>query len=205
MSPHRIELHRRDALRAECLDHIDALYGMALRMTRNTEDAQDLVQDTYLKAVRNLDRYREEGSCKAWLFRILTNTYIDRYRRARRAPDEIEFDDEGTTGLYDRFETDPGPAGLPAPSASEDLETYLARFVDDEVKAAIDAVPEVFREAILLRDLEGFSYQEIANLLEVPIGTVMSRLFRGRRLLKERLRDYASSRGYRSAERPRHG
>lgn len=192
--------HRR-RLRQECLDHLDALYGAALRMTRNRQDAEDLVQETYLKAVRALDRYREEAGCKAWLFKILTNTYIDLYRKRRRAPTPVEFDDEGATGIYDRIvERFPGDAeGETELHDAEDVEDFLSRFVADEVKAAIDDLPDIFRELVVLRDLEGFSYKECAEMLEIPIGTVMSRLHRGRKMLQERLWDYAVRRGYVSA------
>lgn len=176
------------------MSHLDALFGAALRMTGDRQDAEDLVQDTYSKAIRNLHRYREGGSCKAWLFRILTNTYIDRYRKARRSPVPVELDEEGRTGLYDRLLDAPEEAA-PAFDVA-DLDEFLGRFVGDEIKRAMDGLPEIFRTAIALRDLEGFSYQEIADMLEIPIGTVMSRLFRGRQLLKEALRDYAVRTGY---------
>jgi RNA polymerase sigma-70 factor (ECF subfamily) len=163
-------------------------------MTGDRQDAEDLVQDTFVKAIRNLYRYREGGSCKAWLFRILTNAYIDRYRKARRSPVPIELDEESRTGLYDRLLDAPGEAA--AAFDLSDLDDYLGRFVGDEVKRAVDGLPEIFRTAIALRDMEGFSYQEIAEMLEIPIGTVMSRLFRGRRLLQESLREYAVRQGY---------
>lgn len=197
--PHASEssTDRRTRLREECLAHIDALYGAALRMTKNPLDAEDLVQETYLKAVRNLHRYREEAGCKGWLFRILTNTYIDVYRKRRRRPDEVEFDDEGATGIYDRIvATYPGETG-PGPLHSADgLEDFLDRFMADEVKAAIDELPDIFRELIVLRDLEGFSYKECAEMLEIPVGTVMSRLHRGRKALQEQLWEYAAEHGY---------
>ncbi|MBW3660818.1 MAG: sigma-70 family RNA polymerase sigma factor [Gemmatimonadetes bacterium] len=192
---------RRARLREECLGHLDALYGAALRMTKNRQDAEDLVQETYLKAVRNLDRYREDAGCKPWLFRILTNTYIDLYRKRKRRPHEVEFDDEGATGIYDRIvlsfpsEKEEGPLHSPG-----GLDDFLHRFMADEVKAAIDELPDVFRELIVLRDIEGFSYRECAEMLEIPIGTVMSRLHRGRKSLQERLWDYAAEKGYVSPE-----
>jgi len=190
------------ALRQECLEQLDALYGAALRMTRNREDAEDLVQETYLKAVRGRDRFREDASCKAWLFRILTNAYIDRYRRAQRQPRAVELDEEGATGLYDDALDD----GLSDPSDPDadtaDLEWFLSLSMSDPVKAAIDGLPDPFRELVVLRDLEGFSYRECANLLGIPVGTVMSRLHRGRRLLREALAAHARRHGYRGAEEP---
>ncbi|MDX1660510.1 MAG: sigma-70 family RNA polymerase sigma factor [Gemmatimonadota bacterium] len=188
---------RRARLREECLAHLDALYGGALRMTKNRQDAEDLVQETYLKAVRNLHRYREDAGCKGWLFRIMTNTYIDLYRKRKRRPDKVEFDEEGATGIYDRivsnYPGDPEPGPL---HSADGLDDFLHRFMADEVKAAIDELPDVFRELIVLRDLEGFSYKECAEMLEIPIGTVMSRLHRGRKALQEELWEFAVKRGY---------
>ena len=196
MSPDtRPTANQQRALREQCLGHLDGLYGAALRMTGNRQDAEDLVQETYLKAVRNLHRYRDDGTCKAWLFRILTNTYIDRYRKSRRSPTPVELEEEGTTGLYDQMIGSDEEAGMPSPDL-QDLDEFLERFVSDEVKQAFDELPEIFRTAIALRDIEGFSYQEIAEMLEIPIGTVMSRLYRGRRILQDGLRAYAERRGY---------
>lgn len=184
-------------LREECLDHLDALFGAALRMTKNRHDAQDLVQETYLKAVRNLHRYRAEAGCKSWLFTILTNTYIDLYRKRKRRPEKVEFDDEGATGIYDRIvstfpaDEDEGPL-----HSRGDLEDFLHRFMPDEVKAAIDELPDIHREVIILRDLEGFAYKECADMLDIPVGTVMSRLYRARKALQEALWEYAARRGY---------
>lgn len=181
-------------LRDECLTHVDALYGAALRMTGNRQDAEDLVQETYLKAVRDLDRHREIASVRGWLFRILTNTYIDRYRKARRSPSEVVFEDEGP---FDRAADLDDNTGLDAEALLRDpreIEAFLVRFVSDDVKAAVDELPETFRLAVVLRDLLGFSYKEIGEQLSVPIGTVMSRLFRGRRMIQEHLREHARER-----------
>lgn len=188
---------RRDRLREECLTHVDALFGAALRMTRNRQDAEDLVQETYLKAVRSFHRYHEDAGCKAWLFRILTNTYIDLYRKRNRLPDEVEFEDDGATGVYDRFAPSyPGEREAGPLESSAGLDAFLHRFMADEVKAAIDDLPGIFRELIVLRDLEGFSYRECAEMLDIPVGTVMSRLHRGRRSLQEALHGYAVENGY---------
>ena len=177
---------RSRSLREECIQHLDALYGAALRMTRDPHDAEDLVQDTYLKAMRALPRYREDAACKSWLFRILTNTYIDVYRKRRRSPMEVEFEEEGPSGSA----VDAGDAGL----VRDD--DWLSRVFDDDVKAAIDELPDAFRELIVLRDLEGFTYRECSDMLGIPIGTVMSRLHRGRGALSRRLRAYGARRGY---------
>ena len=181
-------------LRDECLTHVDALYGAALRMTGNRQDAEDLVQETYLKAVRDLDRQREIASIRGWLFRILTNTYIDRYRKARRSPTEVPFEDEGP---FDRAAGLDDHPGLDAEALLRDpreIEAFLVRFVSDDVKAAVDELPETFRIAVVLRDLLGLSYKEMSEQLSVPIGTVMSRLFRGRRMIQEHLREHARER-----------
>lgn len=184
----------------ECLQHLDALYRTALRMTRHAEDAEDLVQDTYLKAVRSIGSYEETAGTRAWLFRILTNAWIDRYRSRRRTPETVELTESG--GLYDLFlETRSSDAAPQAGSSlaawsDADLDAFLRRFVSDEVKAAVESLPPTFRVVLLLRDLEGFSYREIADILGVPIGTVMSRLFRARQALQSRLAEYARSHGF---------
>ncbi|MFN2432336.1 MAG: sigma-70 family RNA polymerase sigma factor [Gemmatimonadota bacterium] len=188
------------AVLEECLLHMDALYRSALRMTRNPQDAEDLVQDTYLKATRSVDRYRETAGVRAWLFRILTNAWIDRYRSRRRTPETVELTEEG--GLYDLFLEGRGEASAPAPTAGSaadwtdaELEDFLRKSVGDEVKVAIESLPPGFRLAFLLRDVEGFSYREIAEITGVPIGTVMSRLHRARQALQERLARHARTHG----------
>lgn len=199
----RPEDERRARLRHECLEHLDALYGAALRMTKNRQDAEDLVQETYLKAVRNLHRYREEAGCKAWLYRILTNTYIDLYRKRKRRPNEVELDEEGGTGIYDRIvSTFPGGSTEGPLHDVGAVEDFLHRFMSDEVKAAIDDLPDIYRELIVMRDLEGFTYKECADMLEIPIGTVMSRLHRGRKTLQDRLWEFAARKGYVRQEEP---
>jgi len=192
---------QQQALREECLRHLDVLYGAALRMTRNRQDAEDLVQETYLKAIRNLHRYRDDGSCKAWLFRILTNTFIDRYRSSQRAPRPVEFEDEAASSAQDQpdEETRAGET-IEALSDHHSMHEFLSKFMVDEVKSAIDGLPDIFRDAIVLRDIQGFSYQEVADALGIPIGTVMSRLYRGRRLLQDSLWDFAVEHGYTKAE-----
>lgn len=183
------------AILEECLGHMHPLYRAALRMTRNTADAEDLVQDAYLKATRSVDRYREGSGTRAWMFRILTNAYIDRYRQRMRAPEMVELTEEG--GLYDLFlESRPAEEVDAGVWRDEDLEDFLHKSVGDEVKAALESLPPAFRLVLILRDLEGFSYREIAEMTGVPAGTVMSRLFRARRGLQERLARYARRHGY---------
>jgi RNA polymerase sigma-70 factor (ECF subfamily) len=174
----------------QAMEFMAPLYSAALRMTRNPADAEDLVQETYLKAYRGFGGFTEGTNLKAWLYRILTNTYINSYRSKKRRPEETELDEVEDRDLYRRL------GGLEAVAASRSAEDELMDFfTDDEVKAAIEALPEQFRMAVLLADVEGFSYKEIAEILDIPIGTVMSRLHRGRKSLQKRLFDYASQRG----------
>ena len=172
------------------MEHMPALYTAARRMTRNPADAEDLVQETFLKAYRSFDRFEEGTNLKAWLYRILTNTFINSYRAAKRRPEKADVEDVEDLYLYRRLgDLNSGGFGR---SAEEEV---LQGITDDEVKQAIESLPETFRMAVLLADVEGFSYKEIAEITEVPIGTVMSRIHRGRRALQKALTDYAATRG----------
>lgn len=172
-----------------------SLYSGALRMTRNPADAEDLVQETYLKAYRAFGSFQEGTNLKAWLYRILTNTFINTYRAKKRRPDESDLEEVEDLYLYRRL------GGLEAAEVGRSAEDELLDHVTDtEVKEAIESLPEQFRVAVLLADVEGFSYKEIAEILDVPIGTVMSRLHRGRKALQKRLLDYAVNHGL--ADRP---
>ena len=172
------------------MEHMPSLYTAALRMTRNPADAEDLVQETYLKAYRAFNSFTEGTNLKAWLYRILTNTYINTYRAKKRRPEESDIDDLENFYLYRRL------GGLEGASAGRSAEDeVLDHFTETEVKEAIEALPEQFRMAVLLGDVEGFSYKEIAEILDVPIGTVMSRLHRGRRALQKRLYEFGRQRG----------
>jgi len=169
---------------------MSALYGAALRMTRNPADAEDLVQETYLKAYRGFGGYKEGTNLKAWLYRILTNTFINTYRSKKRRPEQTQLDEVEDLYLYRRL------GGLEAASLGRSAEDELMDFfTDTEVKEALEALPEQFRLAVILADVEGFAYKEIADILDIPIGTVMSRLHRGRKALQKQLYDYAVSRG----------
>ena len=171
------------------------LYSGALRMTRNPADAEDLVQEVYLRAYRGFGGFQQGTNLKAWMFRILTNTYINSYRAKQRRPEQTELDEVEDLYLYKRL------GGLEAAALSRSAEDELMdTFSDAEVKAAVEDLPEIFRMAVLLADVEGFSYKEIAEILESPIGTVMSRLHRGRKALQKRLLDYAVNHGL--ADRP---
>src|SRR3954467_7715070 len=172
------------------MEHMPSLYSAALRMTRNPADAEDLVQETYLKAYRAFGSFQAGTNLKAWLYRILTNTFINSYRSRKRRPEQTELDDVEDLYLYRRL------GGLEAAAAGRSAEEeVLDHFTESEVKEAIESLPEQFRMAVLLADVEGFSYKEIAQILDVPIGTVMSRLHRGRKGLQKKLWEYAVERG----------
>ena len=176
----------RDTFADQALEFMPALYSAALRMTHNPADAEDLVQETYLKAYRSFASFTEGTNLKAWLYRILTNTYINAYRAKQRRPIESDLDDVEDLYLYRRLGAiEQANAGRSAEEALMDM------FTEGEVRGALDALPENFRIPVLLADVEGFSYKEIAGILDVPIGTVMSRLHRGRKALQKALFDYA--------------
>ena len=178
-----------DPFETQALSFLDALYRTALRMTRSEAEAEDLVQETYIRAFRFRDQFTLGTNLKAWLFRILTNTFINQYRRKAARPETTELDDVEESILY-RHMRDVSPG-----SASPDPEAELIdNTLSSEVKEALEALPEKFRTTLLL-DVEGFAYKEIAELLDIPIGTVMCRLHRGRKFLQKRLYDVARDRG----------
>ena len=178
-----------DPFETEALTFLDALYRTGLRMTRSEAEAEDLVQETYIKAFRHRDQFTPGTNLKAWLFRILTNTFINQYRRKAARPDTTELDDVDESILY-RHMRDVSPG-----SSSPDPEAELINnTLSSEVKEALESLPEKFRTTVLL-DVEGFAYKEIAQRLDIPIGTVMSRLHRGRKYLQKRLYDVARERG----------
>ncbi|MEM9200182.1 MAG: sigma-70 family RNA polymerase sigma factor [Actinomycetota bacterium] len=165
---------------------MDGLYSAAMRMTRNASDAEDLVQETFLKAYRAYERFEAGTNLKAWMYRILTNSYINEYRKKQRRPDETDLDDVEDLYLYRRL------GGAESATLSRSAEDELMElFGEDEVKVALEDLPEHYRLPILLADVEGFAYKEIAEILDVPIGTVMSRLHRGRKQLRKRLYAFA--------------
>ena len=174
------------------MEHMPGLYSAAMRMTRNPADAEDLVQETYLKAYRAYASFEEGTNLRAWLYRILTNTYINTYRAAKRRPEVTDVEDVEDLYLYKRMAST-GSGSMPVGRSAED--EALDRFTDDDVKTALEELPEAFRMAVLLADVEGFSYKEISEITEVPIGTVMSRIHRGRRALQKTLHDVAATRG----------
>ena len=171
----------------EALPLMRDLFAAALRLTRNRADAEDLLQETYLRAYRGFAGFRPGTNLRAWLYRILTNTYINSYRKRQREPQVVPDDSLEEWYLYDRLARE----GAGASAEAEVLDALP----DEDVQAAVESLPEQFRMAVLLADVEGFSYKEIADILSVPIGTVMSRLHRGRRALERRLWDVVRERG----------
>ena len=172
------------------MPYMDALYSAALRMTRNPADAEDLVQETYLRAYRGFGGFKDGTNLKAWLYKILTNTFINTYRAKKRRPEETDLDDTEDFYLYRRL------GGLEAAAADRTPESEVLESIPEAVvKEALESLPEQFRMAVMLADVEGFSYKEIAEILDIPIGTVMSRLHRGRRALQKALFEFGMARG----------
>lgn len=180
----------RDDFTADAMQYAPQLYSTALRMTRNRADAEDLVQETFMKGWRAFESYEQGTNLRAWLFRIMTNTYINKYNAKQRRPDETELDEVEELYLFKRL----GAFNQEKINLSAE-DQMLELFTDDEVKNALEELPEVFLIPVLMSDVEGFSYKEIAEITDVPIGTVMSRLHRGRKLMQKRLYDYARERG----------
>jgi RNA polymerase sigma-70 factor (ECF subfamily) len=181
---------RRAAFEKEALVHLDALYRVALRLTANPSDADDLVQETMLKAYRSWEQYQPGTNAKGWLLTILRNSFINEYRRRTRHPETVDVDTIEPFAVFnDIQEEDPQGA-------------FFDKIVDDEVLRAIDSLPEAFRETVVLSDVEGMSYQEIGKILDIPVGTVKSRLFRARQMLQGKLYDYAVGNGYIKGRKP---
>jgi RNA polymerase sigma-70 factor (ECF subfamily) len=185
-SPH----NRREEFEAVALPFLDALFNLALNLTRNRKDAEDLVQETYLRAYRFFDSYKPGTHIKAWLFRILRNTFINRYRSAKARPEEVDF--TRIEASYERA-VDENFARQHRPPSPE--EAVMNGVLDEEIQLAMAALPEDYRTVVLLALVEDMSYKEIADALCIPLGTVMSRLHRGRKLLQAALLDYAKKKG----------
>ena len=183
----------------DAMQYARQLYSAAMRMTRNPSDAEDLVQETFLKAYRAYHTFEEGTNLKAWLYRILTNTYINKYRKDSRRPSEVDLGSVEDLYLYRNIGSEES-----AEAARSTEERVLDGLVESDIKSAVEELPENFRMPVLLADLEGFSYKEIADILDIPIGTVMSRLHRGRKAMEKSLWDYAVKRGLvpEGAERP---
>jgi RNA polymerase sigma-70 factor (ECF subfamily) len=179
----------RQRFQADALPLLDSLYGAALRMTRNPQDAEDLVQETMMRAYRAFGRFEAGTNLKAWLFRILTNAYINTYRKRQREPQKVSSDEVEEFDLYRELKNHDSQFD----STPESI--VLDSLVDSDIIEAIDDLPEQFRLAVVLSDIEGFSYAEMAQIMDVPMGTVMSRLHRGRKALQKRLWEVARDRG----------
>ncbi len=183
------EIRKQEDFNKEIIPHLDALYNFALRLTTDPNDAEDLVQDTIVKAYRFFSSYEKGTNAKAWLFRILKNSYINNYRKKSKKPQEVDYDEVST--FYETVRAER--------TDTSDLEDKMYReLMDDDITNALEELPEDFRTVVLLCDVEGFTYEEIANMLDVPIGTIRSRLHRGRNLLKVQLMEYAQNRGFAS-------
>ena len=168
--------------------HIDALYRSAMYLAKNENNADDLVQETFLKAFKFLEDDREIRNIKAWLFKILMNTFINKYRKDKREPSLVDFD--SVEAFHESLQEE-----ALTPSILDD-ESVLDSLMDDNIKGALEALPDDFRMVILLSIVEGFSYKEISKIVNCPVGTVMSRIYRGRKMLKEKLGGYAKKYGY---------
>ena len=183
-------MNTNDQFTSDAMQYAPQLFSTALRMTRNRLDAEDLVQETYIKGWRSFHTFQEGTNLRAWLFRIMTNTYINKYNAQKRKGTEVELDDVEELFLYKRL----GSIDQSQLSSSAE-DQMLELFTDDEVKNALESLPEDFRIPVLLSDVDGFSYKEIAEMLEIPIGTVMSRLHRGRKAMQKMLYEYARDKG----------
>ena len=180
----------KEQFTTDAMQYAPQLFSTALRMTRSRSDAEDLVQETYIKGWRSFHTFQEGTNLRAWLFRIMTNTYINKYNAKKRKGTEVELDDVEELFLYKRL----GSIDQSQLSSSAE-DQMLDLFTDDEVKNALESLPEDFRIPVLLSDVDGFAYKEIAEMLEIPIGTVMSRLHRGRKAMQKMLYEYARDRG----------
>ena len=170
------------------LAHMDAVYRSALYLTKNENNADDLVQETYLKAFKFIQEDKEIRNAKAWLFRILMNTFINKYRKDKREPSLVDFD--SVEAFHESLQEE-----VITPSILDD-ESVLDSLMDDNIKGALEALPDDFRMVILLSIVEGFSYKEISKIINCPVGTVMSRIYRGRKMLKEKLASHAKKYGF---------
>jgi RNA polymerase sigma-70 factor, ECF subfamily len=177
---------RQTEFEAEAFPHKEILFNFALRTTGNADDAKDLLQETFMKAFRFWDKYEKGTNIRAWLFRIMKNSYINRYRKETREPGMVDYDD--VENFYDSIRDDS--------TDSNDLQKQMySNMLSDEVTTALQSLPEDFRTVVILCDIEQLTYEEISDFLNCPIGTVRSRLHRGRKMLEEKLHDYAKERG----------
>jgi len=180
----------RSTFAERAMEYAPQLYSTALRTTRNAADAEDLVQETMMRGYRSFETFEEGTNLRAWLYRILTNAFINRYRSKQRRPMETDLADVEDLYLYKRVASLENAA---ATLSAEDQ--FLDLLTDDEVKSAVEDLPDTFKLPVILADVEGFAYKEIAEMLDIPVGTVMSRLHRGRKAMQKQLYEYAQARG----------
>lgn len=186
--PRYSETERYAIFDSEFMPHIDSMFNFAYRLTNDEDDANDLVQDTYMKAFRFVNSFQKGTNAKAWLFRILKNSFINDYRKKSKQPAKVD---------YQEVETVYNSENEPQYNGTVDLRTETVQdLIGDEVASSLNGLPVDFRTVIILSDIEGFTYEEMAKILDIPIGTVRSRLHRARNLLKEKLRSYATNMGY---------
>lgn len=174
---------------------MDGLYNFALRMTRNSENAEDLVQETYLRAYRFFDRFQENTNAKAWIYTIMVNTFRTKYRKFQKEPNWVDFDAVENYLPEGKYRSEDGPANKSEARDGDSILEYLRTCVSDNIINALENVPEQFRAAVLLSDVEQFNYQEISEIIGVNLGTVKSRIFRGRKILQRQLFEFAKERG----------
>lgn len=192
MTADKISLKEKARLFEEtALPHLDSLYRTALRLTRKEKDAEDLVQETAMRAFKSFHLFQQGTNIKAWLFKIMTNIHINNYQKERRKPVEISYDGAEEFYLYDKLIDN--PELMKKDNVEEE---FLSRFLDWEVKEALETLPLDFMITVVLAEIEGFKYREIADILDCPVGTVRSRLSRGRQLLRKHLWEYAQKRNY---------
>jgi len=183
---------KQEDFELEAIPHMHALYNFALRMTGNADDAHDLVQETYMKAFRFFDKFEKGTNCKAWLYRIMKNSYINLYRKEAKEPEKVDY--EKVEEFYNTVKSS-------STDANDLEEKIFGNLFDDQVTEALQSLPEDFRTVVILCDIENFTYEEIAQFIEAPIGTVRSRLHRGRKILQKKLFEYARDRGYTAKEK----
>jgi len=187
LEPKNTENDIYNDFQTEAIPHQDALYNYALKIVRNSDDAQDLVQDTYYKAYKSFHQFKSGTNSKAWMFMILKNTFINNYRKLKREPSKVDYDD--IENIYEEIKSDW------TNDNNLDLDFYQ-NLLDDDLSSALEKLPAKMKDVFLLCDLEGYSYEEIAELVNVPVGTVRSRLHRARKFLQYELFDYAKENGY---------
>lgn len=180
-------LQRKIDFDAEAMPHMNILHGYALKITGNQLDADDLVQETFLRAFRFFDKFEKGTNCKAWLFRVMKNLFINKYRKNQREPGKVDYDE--IENYFDTIRSD-------KLDSSDLQEKVFSNLLDDDVTKALNSLQDDFKTVVILCDLEGLSYEEIAEFIQCPIGTVRSRLHRGRKMLQQKLYDYAKEKGY---------